>query len=70
MISPMQRSLPDKTLHSQQTDTHDAGGIQTRSTSKIAAADSRLRLLGHWDRHWLDMTRVIILLMVLNLRVF
>ena len=41
----------DKKRHSQQTDIHDAGGIQTRNPSKTAEADSRLRLLGHWDRH-------------------
>jgi len=32
------------------TDIHDAGGIQTHNPSKIAAADSRRRLLGHLDQ--------------------
>jgi hypothetical protein len=29
---------------------HAPGGIRTRNSSKWAAADSRLRLRGHWDR--------------------
>jgi hypothetical protein len=36
--------------HSQQTDIHAPGGIRTRNPSKRAAADSRLRSGGHWDR--------------------
>ena len=48
MISPSQRPLPDNT---QQTNIHAPGGIRTRNPSRRAAADSRLRPLGHWDRH-------------------
>ena len=50
MISPSQRPLHDNTQHSQQTDIHALGGIQTRNPKKRAAADSRLRPRGHWDR--------------------
>ena len=39
------------TQHSQETDVHAAGGIQTRNPSKRAAADRRLRPRGHRDRH-------------------
>jgi len=35
----------------QQIDIHAPGGIQTRNPSKRAAADTLLRLRGHWDRH-------------------
>ena len=31
------------------TNTHAFGGIRTRNPSKRAAADARLRPLGHWD---------------------
>jgi len=41
---------PDNTQHSQQTDIHIISGIQTRNTSKWAAADSGLIPRGHWDR--------------------
>jgi hypothetical protein len=51
VISPKQRPLRDKTQHSQQTDTHAAGGIRTHNPSKQAAADTRPRPRGHWDRH-------------------
>ena len=33
----------------QQTDIHAAGGIRTHNLSMRAAADPRLRPLGHWD---------------------
>ena len=34
------------------TDRHPcAGGIRTRNPNKQATADSRLRTLGHWERH-------------------
>ena len=49
MISPLQRPLPDKTQHSQQTNIHAPGGIRTHDRSKRAAADLRLRPRGHWD---------------------
>ena len=38
-----------KTEHSQQTDIHAPGGIQSRNPSKRSATHSRLRPLGHWD---------------------
>jgi hypothetical protein len=38
------------TQHSQQTNIHVPGGIRTRNPSRRAAADPRLRPLGHWDR--------------------
>jgi len=31
-------------------DIHVSGGIRTRNSNKQAAADSRLRQRGHWDR--------------------
>ena len=49
MISSSQRPVPDNTQHSQQTDVHAAGGIQTHDLSRRAAADLRLRPRGHWD---------------------
>ena len=48
---PTQRPLPDNTQHSQQTDIHAPGGIQTHNLSDRAAADLRFRPRGHWDRH-------------------
>jgi len=39
------------TQHSQQTNIHASGGIQTHDLSRRAAADLRLRPRGHWDRH-------------------
>ena len=39
--------------HTQETDTHDPGGIRTRSPGKRAATDPRLRPRGHWDRLWM-----------------
>jgi hypothetical protein len=35
--------------HSQETNIHAPGGIRTRNPSKRAAANPRLRPLGHWD---------------------
>ena len=47
----MQKPLPDNTQHSQETDIHIPGGIRTRNPSKrAAAADTRLKTRGHWDR--------------------
>ena len=45
------RPLPDNPQHSQETDIHATGGIQTHNPSKRAAADSYLRPRGNWDRH-------------------
>jgi len=50
VISPSQRPLPDNTQHSQQTNIHAPGGIQTYNLSRRAAADLRLRPRGHGDR--------------------
>jgi len=36
--------------HSQQTDVHNLGGIQTNNLSRRAAVDLSLRPRGHWDR--------------------
>jgi len=49
-ISLSHRPLPDNTQHSQETTNHVFGGIRTRITSKLAAADLRLRPRGHSDR--------------------
>ena len=51
VISSSQRSLPDNTQHSQQTNIHAPVGIRTHDLSRRAATDLRLRLRGHWDRH-------------------
>jgi hypothetical protein len=50
-IGPSQKSLPDNTQHSQETDIPTPGGIWTRNPSKRTAADPSLRPRGHWDRH-------------------
>ena len=50
VISPSQRSLPDNTQHSQQTNIIAPGGIRTHNLSRRAAADLRLRPRGYWDR--------------------
>ena len=50
MINPSHRPLPDNTQHSQQTNIHAPGGIQTHNLSRRAAEDLRLRQRGHWDR--------------------
>jgi len=43
------RPLPYNTQHSQQTDIHAPGGIQTHNLSRRAAADLHLRPRGNWD---------------------
>ena len=50
VISSSQRSLPDNTQHSQQTDFHDPGGIRTHNLSRRSASDICLRLRGHWEQ--------------------
>jgi len=42
--------LPDNTQSSQLTDIHVPGRIRTHNPSKRAAANTRLRPRGHWDR--------------------
>ena len=59
MISPTQRLLPDNTQHTQETNVHAPGGIQTHNPSRQAAADPRLRPRGQRDRS-------VILLIALN----
>ena len=49
VISLTQRPLPHNTK--KKTDIRAPGGIRTRNPSKRAAADPRLTLHGHWDRH-------------------
>jgi len=50
--SASQRSLPDNTQHSQQTDIHVPGGIRTHSLSRRAVVDLSLRPGSHWDQLW------------------
>ena len=54
VISPTQRTLPDSTQHSKQTDINALRGIRTHNPSKRVAADLRLRPRSHWD--WLFVT--------------
>ena len=49
MINWSQRSLPDNTQHSQQTDIHAPGGIRTHNLSKRVAAVLRHIPRGYWD---------------------
>jgi len=49
-ISSTRRPVPDNTQHSQQTDFHAPGGIQTLSPSKRAGADPRLCPRGYQYR--------------------
>ena len=50
VFSPTQRTLPDNTQQSQDTDIHNTCGIRTHNPNKRAVADPRLRPRGHWDR--------------------
>jgi len=50
VIVPSQRTLPDNTQHSQETDIHAPGKIRTRNSSKWATANPRVRPHGHCDR--------------------
>ena len=50
VISSLQRTLPDNTQHSQETNAHAPGGIRTDNISRRATADLRLRPRGNWDR--------------------
>ena len=45
------RPVPNNTQHSQETNIHAPGGIRTHNLSKRAAAELRLGLGDHWDRH-------------------
>jgi hypothetical protein len=50
VMSLTQRSVPENTQHSQETDIHAPGGIWTCNPSKQAAADPRLGQCSHWDQ--------------------
>jgi len=43
VISPTQRTPPDNTQQSRETDIHVPGGVRTHNPSKRAAVDPRLR---------------------------
>jgi len=43
-------TLIDNIQHSQETNIHPPGGIQTHNPCKRAATDPHLRPHGHWDR--------------------
>jgi hypothetical protein len=49
VTNPTQRPLPDNTQQSEEKDIHAVGGIRTRKSDKLAAADPRLRPRGCWD---------------------
>jgi hypothetical protein len=51
VIIPSQEPLLDNTQHSQETNIHAPCRFRTRSPSKRAATDPRLRPRCHWDRH-------------------
>jgi hypothetical protein len=51
VISSSQRTLPDNTQQSQETDIYAPCGIRTHIVSRRAAADLRLRLCGKWNCH-------------------
>ena len=50
MISLTQRTVPDNTQHSQETDFHTSRGFRTQNSNKPTAVDPRFRPRGHWDR--------------------
>jgi hypothetical protein len=62
VIGSSQRPLPNNTQHSQQTNIHALGGNRTRNPNKPAAADLRLRPLGHWDRPIIIIIIIIIII--------
>jgi len=49
--SARRRPIPDSSQHSKETGVYAPGGIRIHNPSKRQAADPRLRLYGHWDRH-------------------
>jgi hypothetical protein len=57
-IGPSQRTLPDNTQHSKETDIHIPGGNRTHNPSKRTALYSRLRPCGHQDRLYSSLFRV------------
>jgi len=50
VTSSLQRPLPDKTQHSQETDFHAPRRIQTHNLSRWVAVDLHLRMHDHWDQ--------------------
>jgi hypothetical protein len=58
VISPSQRSQPENTQHTQQTNIHATGGIRTHDRRRRAAVDLRLRSRGRWDRERLGVMKV------------
>jgi len=50
VISSSQRTLPDNTQYSQQTNMYASSGIRNHSLSSSVVADLRLRPCGHRDR--------------------
>ena len=46
------KPIPYTTHHSQLNDIHAPSGIRTHNSSNGAAEHPRLRLRGHWDRHY------------------
>jgi hypothetical protein len=59
VISPSQGTLPDNTQHSQETDIHASGRIRTHNPRRRAAANSRIKLRGHWDWQFPSFTSVL-----------
>jgi YD repeat-containing protein len=52
VISPTQRSLPDNTQHSQETNIHVPSGIRTHNPIEWAAANPRLDRAATWISSW------------------
>ena len=59
VISPSQRTLPDNTQHSQETDIHAPGRIRTHNPRRRAAENSRIKPRGHWDWQFPSFTSVL-----------
>jgi len=57
--------VADNKQHSQQTNIHTPGGIQTRNPRKQAATDISLRPRGHWNRLLLYIFNIILKLHLL-----
>jgi hypothetical protein len=49
-VHPVANTSTWQHQHTQQTNIHAPGGIQTRDRSRRAAVDLRLKPRGHWDR--------------------
>ena len=66
VINSSQRSVPDDTNTSQNTNVYASGGIRTHNLRGRAAAYLRLRERGHWDRQNKDFTIPVLILSVHN----